>query len=169
VAHVVLVVEVEAGDGELDALGGEVDGKAVRATTAVERAAAAEGVLGGGKESEEGEAEVVADEADEGPPLGLAEGGADAAVVDALEEGVEAFDGTAASKRAVAEQVGVVGGSNPNTSAVAAPTTTTAAAADAIQAVAIAFVVTVVDIDWFWLRRRLAGYRLGWGVGKGGN
>jgi hypothetical protein len=39
VAHVVLVVEVEAGDDELDAQGGEVDGGAVRTTTAVERAA----------------------------------------------------------------------------------------------------------------------------------
>jgi hypothetical protein len=38
---------------------------------------------------------------DEGLPLGLTEGGADAAVVDALEEGVEALDGTAASKRTV--------------------------------------------------------------------
>jgi hypothetical protein len=46
---------------------------------------------------------VAADKADEGFPVGLAEGGADAAVVDALEEGVEALDGAAASKRAVAE------------------------------------------------------------------
>jgi hypothetical protein len=97
---------------------------------------------------------VVADEADKGLPVGLAEGGADAAAVDALEKGVEALDGAAASKCAVAEQVSVVGGINPNTSATA--TATTAAP-------------TVVDIDWFWLRRRLAGYRLGWGVGKGGN
>ena len=63
----------------------------------VERATATEGVIGGGKESEEGEAEVVADKADEGRPVGVAEGGADATVVDALEEGVEVLDGAAAS------------------------------------------------------------------------
>jgi hypothetical protein len=167
VAHVVLVVEAEAGNAELDAQGGEVDGEVVWATTAVERAAAVEGVIGGGKEPEEGEAKVVADEPDERLPVGLAEGGADAAVVDALQEGVEAFDGAAASKCAVAEQVSVVGGSNPITAAAAAATattTTTAAAAAAVfQVVVIAFVITVVDNDWFWLRRRLAGYRLGWG------
>jgi hypothetical protein len=63
-------------------------------------------------ELEEGEAEVAADNADEG--------GADAAVIDALEEGVDAFDGAAASKRTVAEQVGDVGGSNPSTTTTAA-------------------------------------------------
>jgi hypothetical protein len=99
VAHVVLVIEVEAGDGELEALGGgEVDSEAVRATVAVERAAAAEGVVSGGEEAEVGGAEVVADESNEALPAGLAEGGgADAAVFDALEEGVEAPDGTAAA------------------------------------------------------------------------
>jgi hypothetical protein len=97
-------------------------------------------------------------------------------VVDALEEGVEAFDGAATSKRAVAEQVSVVGGSNPNTPTAAAPTTTTtttaaaaAAAAAVIQVFVITFVITALDRDWFGLRRRLVGYRLGWGVGKGGN
>jgi hypothetical protein len=110
VAHVVLVVEVEAGDGELDALGGrKVDSEAVRAAVAVERATAAEDVVGRGEEAEEGGAEVAADEADEALPAGLAERGADATVFDALEKGVEALDGTAASKRTVAEQV-VVGG-----------------------------------------------------------
>ena len=164
VAHVVLVVEVEAGDGELDALGGEVDGEAVRAKTAVERAAAAEGVLGGGEEAEEGGAEMAADEVDEGLPLGLTEGGADAAVVDALEEGVEALDGTAASKRTVAAQV-IVGG--------AIATTTTAAAIGFVMAlvmadVVAAFVIAAVDDDGFWLRRRLAGHGRRWGFGKGG-
>jgi hypothetical protein len=40
------------------------------------------------------------------------EGGADAAVADALEEGVEALDGAAASKRTAAEEKSAVGGSN---------------------------------------------------------
>jgi hypothetical protein len=107
-----------------------------------------------------------ADKADEGFPVELAEGGADAAVVDALEEGVEALDGAAASKRAVAEPVSAVGGSSPNTSAsataaAATPITTTTATAAAIQ--------VVVDSDWLWLRRRLAGFGLGRGVGQGGN
>jgi hypothetical protein len=61
VAHVVLVVEVEASDGELDALSGsKFDSEAVRAAVAVERATAAEDVVGGGKETEEGGAEVAA-------------------------------------------------------------------------------------------------------------
>jgi hypothetical protein len=38
------------------------------------------------------------------------------------------------------------------------------AAAATIQVVVIAFVITVVGSDWFWLRRRLTGYRLGWGI-----
>ena len=47
VAHVVLVVEVQAGEAEVDALGaGEVDDEAVQAAAAVERAAAAEDVVG---------------------------------------------------------------------------------------------------------------------------
>ena len=94
----------------------------------------------GGEQAEECGAEVAADEADEGLPLGLAEGGADAAMFDALEEGVEALDGTAASKRTVAAQV-IVGG---------------------------AIATTTVDDDGFWLRRRLAGHGRRWGFGKGG-
>ena len=185
VAHVVLVVEVEAGDGELDALGGgKVDSEAVRAAVAVERATAAEDVVGGGEETEEGGAEVAADEADEALPAGLAERSADATVLDTLEKGVEALDGTAASKRTVSEQV-VVGGdvaTTAITTTAAATSSSTTAAATATTATAVstaisigvvvacvvvdvvAFGITVVDDDWLRFRRRLTGYRIRWNV-----
>ena len=194
VAHVVLVVEVEAGDGELDALGGgKVDSEAVRAAVAIERATAAEDVVGGGEETEEGGAEVAADEADEALPAGLAERSADATVLDTLEKGVEALDGTAASKRTVSEQV-VVGGDVATTAITTTAATTsssttaattsssTAAAATATTATAVstaisigvvvacvvvdvvAFGITVVDDDWLRFRRRLTGYRIRWNV-----
>ena len=157
VAHVVLVVEVEAGDGELDALGGgKVDSEAVRAAVAVERATAAEDVVGGGEETEEGGAEVAADEADEALPAGLAERSADATVLDTLEKGVEALDGTAASKRTVSEQV-VVGGDVATTAITTAATTSssstaattsssTAAAATAATATTATAVSTAISI-----------------------
>ena len=193
VAHVVLVVEVEASDGELDALrGGKVDSEAVRAAVAIERATAAEDVVGGGEETEEGGAEVAADEADEALPAGLAERSADATVLDTLEKGVEALDGTAASKRTVSEQV-VVGGdvattaitttaATTSSSTTAATTSSSTATATAATATAVstaisigvvvacvvvdvvAFGITVVDDDWLRFRRRLTGYRIRWNV-----
>lgn len=96
VAHVVLVVEVEAGDGEVNARAREVDGEVVRAVMAVERAAAAQGVVGGGEQAEEGRAEVAAGEALEGLPSDFTKGSEDATTFDALEKGAEALPGTGA-------------------------------------------------------------------------
>ena len=81
VAHVVLVVEVEAGDVEVDARAIKIDGEGVAAACAVERATAAQGVAGRGEQPEESGAEVTADEALEGLPADLAEGDEDPTIV----------------------------------------------------------------------------------------
>ena len=136
------------------------------------------------EETKEGGAEVVADEADEALPAGLAERSADATVLDTLEKGVEALDGTAASKRTVSEQV-VVGGdvattaitttaATTSSSTAAAATVTTATAVSTAISIGVvvacvvvdvvAFGITVVDDDWLRFRRRLTGYRIRWNV-----
>ena len=102
VAHVVLVVQVQAGEAEVDALGAsEVDDEAVRAAAAVERAATAEDVVGRVEEVEEGTEEVAAHEALEGLPLALALAqsvGDVAAAADALGQGVVALPAAGAGQ-----------------------------------------------------------------------
>ena len=118
-------------------------------------------------------------------PAGLAERSADATVLDTLEKGVEALDGTAASTRTVSEQV-VVGGdvattaitttaatTSSSTTAAATATTATAVSTAISIGVVVACVVVdvvafgitaVVDDDWLRFRRRLTGYRIRWNV-----
>ena len=77
-AHVVLVVEVEASDGEADAWTVEVDSELAEAAPTAERVTAAQDVGDGGKQVQESGAEAVADESLEGLSSGFVEGSANA-------------------------------------------------------------------------------------------
>ena len=144
VAHVVLVIEVEAGKDEANARASEVDGEAVGASLAVERTTAAQGVVGRGEDAQEGGAEHTADEADEGHPVLLTESSRDAALLDALHEGVEALSAAVSGQVTIVEQaVGV--DSNAHVFIAAATV------AAKIAGVA-GFVIAVADGDHLWLR-----------------